>query len=44
MDVVSICKKIAEQHEGKVLAENREGMKGARFKIQLDTQLLALRI
>lgn len=41
---LSICKQIASVHKGKVYAENREDRKGARFTVELDTQLLAARI
>lgn len=39
---LSICKKIAELHQGRVFAENREGQSGARFTLELDTHLLAV--
>ena len=39
---LAICKKIAETHRGKVYAENRQDRTGARFTIELDTQLLAV--
>jgi signal transduction histidine kinase len=40
---LAICKKIAESHQGKVYAENRADRNGARFTIELDTSLLAVR-
>jgi signal transduction histidine kinase len=40
---LAICKKIAETHRGKVYAENREDGVGARFTVELNTQLLAVR-
>ena len=39
---LTICKEIAELHRGKVYAENREDRVGARFTIELDTQVLAV--
>ena len=39
---LAICKEIAELHRGKVYAENREDRVGARFTIELDTQVLAV--
>ncbi len=41
---LAICKKIAESHRGRVYAENREDRSGARFTIELDTNLLAVRV
>ena len=40
---LAICKEIAELHRGKVYAENREDRVGARFTVELDTQVLAVR-
>jgi two-component system, sensor histidine kinase and response regulator len=40
---LSICKKIAESHKGRVFAENRKDRIGARFTVELDTDLLAIR-
>ncbi|MGJ8650404.1 MAG: hybrid sensor histidine kinase/response regulator [Opitutaceae bacterium] len=40
---LSICKKIAESHKGRVFAENRQDRIGARFTVELDTDLLAIR-
>ena len=39
---LAICKEIVELHRGKVYAENREDRVGARFTIELDTQVLAV--
>ncbi len=39
---LSICKKIAETHKGRVYAENRTDRSGARFTVELDTELLAV--
>jgi two-component system, sensor histidine kinase and response regulator len=39
---LSICKKIAEVHRGRVFAENRDDRIGARFTIELDTAKLAV--
>jgi len=41
---LAICKKIVESHRGKVYAENRKDRVGARFTIELDTKLLAVRV
>ena len=40
---LAICKEIAESHRGDVYAENREDRVGARFTVELDTQVLAVR-
>lgn len=40
---LSICKKIAESHKGRVFAENRQDRIGARFTVELNTELLAIR-
>ncbi len=40
---LSICKKIAESHKGRVFAENREDRVGARFTVELNTDLLGIR-
>lgn len=39
---LAICREIAGWHRGKVYAENREDRVGARFTIELDTQVLAV--
>lgn len=39
---LSICKKIAEVHKGRVFAENRDDRIGARFTVELNTQKLAV--
>jgi signal transduction histidine kinase len=38
---LSICKKIAESHKGRVFAANRTDRIGARFSVELDTERLA---
>lgn len=40
---LSICKKIAETHKGRIYAENRTDRSGACFTIELDTELLKVR-
>ena len=39
---LAICKKIAEAHSGRVYAENRKDRTGARFTVELDTNVLAV--
>ena len=39
---LSICRKIAEAHQGAIRAENRSDRSGARFVIELDTEKLAV--
>ncbi len=39
---LSICKKIAEAHHGRVYAENRTDRTGARFTVELDVDQLAV--
>ncbi|MFP4068977.1 MAG: response regulator [Opitutales bacterium] len=39
---LSICKKIAESHKGRVYAENRQDRSGARFTVELDAEALAV--
>jgi signal transduction histidine kinase len=39
---LSICKKIAETHKGRVYVENRTDRSGARFTVELDTNQLAI--
>ena len=39
---LAICREIAGLHRGKVYAENREDRVGARFTVELDTQVLAV--
>jgi len=41
---LSICKKIAEAHRGKVYAENRTDRIGARFTVELDTKRLRAKV
>jgi len=39
---LSICKKIAESHKGRVFVENRADRSGARFTVELDSEVLAV--
>ncbi|MEM8867937.1 MAG: response regulator [Verrucomicrobiota bacterium] len=39
---LSICKKIAEAHHGKISAENRKDRSGIRFTVELDQEKLAV--